>query len=101
GEQSDRGQERNPDAANQARAHEAIVQASLPADLDAGSTTGGAVAGVTARDHLDPECILVLEVRGFAGLAQRIEAVLRRTRGCGGESRKLEDDPGAAIQFRQ
>src|SRR6185436_1987154 len=40
-------------------------------------------------------------VRGFAGLAQRIEAVLRRTRGCGGESRKLEDDPGAAIQFRQ
>jgi hypothetical protein len=28
---------------------------SLPADLDAGSTTRGAVAGVTAGDNLDPE----------------------------------------------
>ena len=53
---------------------------SLPADLNAGSTTRGAVAGVTVRDHLDPECILVLEVRGVAGLAQRIEAVLRRVK---------------------
>ena len=48
---------------------------SLPADLEGGSTTkaqGTAVRG----DHLDPECILVLEVGGLAGLAQRIQAGL-------------------------
>ncbi len=73
---------------------------SLPADLEGGSTTkaeGTAVRG----DHLDPQCILVLEVRGVAGLAQRIQAGLLRTRGCGGESRQLEDHPRAVVQFRQ
>src|SRR5215510_7439182 len=78
---------------------------SLPADLEAGSATraaaNGAASTVTVGDHLDPKCILVLEVRGVAGLAQRIQAVLRRTRGCGGESRQLEDHPRAAIHFRQ
>src|SRR5580704_9448427 len=74
---------------------------SLPADLEAGSTTRGAGAAVTAGDNLDPGCILVLVVRGGAGLTQRIQAVLRRTRGCGGESRQLKDHPRAGIQFRQ
>ena len=68
-----------------------IAPPGLPADLEAGSTTRGAVAGVTAGDNLHPERILALVVRGGAGLAQRIQAVLRRTRGCGGESRQLED----------
>src|SRR5439155_9727354 len=58
------------------------------------------VAGVTVGDQLDPERILALVVRGVAGLTQRIQAVLRRTRGCGGESRQLEDHPRALIQFR-
>src|SRR5215467_6260511 len=75
---------------------------SLPAELEAGSTTRAAVIStVTVGDHLDPECILALVVRGVAGLAQRIQAVLRRTRGCGGESRQLKDHPRAGIQFRQ
>src|SRR5262249_14488260 len=78
---------------------------SLPADLEAGSATraaaNGAASTVTVGDHLDPKCILVLEVRGLAGLAQRIQAVLRRTRGCGGESRQLEDHPRAGVHFRQ
>src|SRR5215475_6619758 len=78
---------------------------SLPADLEAGSATraaaNGAASTVTIGDHLDPKRILVLEVRGVAGLAQRIQAVLRRTRRCGGESRQLEDHPRAAIHFRQ
>src|SRR6516165_4540527 len=78
---------------------------SLPADLEAGSATraaaNGAASTVTIGDHLDPKCILVLEVRGVARLAQRIQAVLRRTRGCGGESRQLEDHPRAGIHFRQ
>ena len=78
---------------------------SLPADLEAGSATSaaanGAASTVTVGDHLDPKCILVLEVRGVAGLAQRIQAVLRRTRGCGGEPRQLEDHPRAGIHFRQ
>src|SRR5262245_65726099 len=73
---------------------------SLPADLEVGSTTRGAVAGVTGRDQLDPERILVLEVRGVAGRAQRIQAGLLSTRGCGVESRQLEDYPRAAIQLR-
>ncbi len=59
-----------------------------------------AASAVTVGDNLDPERILALVVRGGAGLAQRIQAVLRRTRGCGGESRQLEDHPRAAIQFR-
>src|SRR5688572_18403114 len=73
---------------------------SLPADLEGGSTTkaeGAAVRG----DHLDPQCILVLEVRGVAGLAQRIQAGLLRTRGCRVEARQLEDHPGALVQLRQ
>src|SRR5215467_216906 len=75
---------------------------SLPADLEAGSTTrAGVISTVTVGDHLDPECILVLVVRGGAGLTQCIQAVLRRTRGCGGESRQLKDHPRAGIQFRQ
>src|ERR1700733_6706794 len=63
---------------------------SLPADLEGGSTTqaeGTAVRG----DHLDPECILVLEVGSFAGLAQRIQARLLRARGRCVEARQLED----------
>src|SRR5215469_10027571 len=74
---------------------------SLPADLEVGSTTRGAGAAVTVGDNLNPECILVLVVRGNAGLTQRIQAVLRCTRGCGGESRQLKDHPRAGIQFRQ
>src|SRR5688572_29236131 len=74
---------------------------SLPADLDAGATTRGAVAGVTGGDHLHPERIRALVVRRGAGPAQRIQAVLRRTRGCSGESRHLKNHPRAAIQFRQ
>src|ERR1043166_8751327 len=76
-------------------------RSTLPADLDAGSTTGGAGAGVTVGDNLDPERVLVLVVRRGAGLAQRVQAVLRRTRRCCGESRKLEDHPRAAIEFIQ
>src|SRR5687768_14732428 len=74
---------------------------SLPAHLDAGSTTRGAVAGVTGGDHLHPERIRALVVRRGAGPAQRIQAVLRRTRGCSGESQHLKNHPRAAIQFRQ
>src|SRR5688572_33230957 len=55
---------------------------SLPIDLD-GRTTTKADGAAVRRDHLDPQCILVLEVRGVAGLAQRIQARLLRTRGCG------------------
>src|SRR5688572_32221310 len=77
----------------------------LPADLEAGSTTRAAANGATSTvavgDHLDPKCILVLEVRRVAGLAQRIQAALLRTRGCGGEPRQLEDHPRAGIHFRQ
>src|ERR1700689_5826785 len=71
----------------------------LPADLDAGSSGARAAnAGAFAvGDNLDPERVLALVVRGDAGLAQRIQAVLRRTRGCRGESRQLEDHPRAAI----
>jgi hypothetical protein len=60
-------------------AHAQTAGFSLPADLEAGSTTRGAAAAVTAGDHLDPEGILVLEVGGLAGLAQRIQAALLRT----------------------
>src|SRR5688572_21683404 len=86
----------------------ALAQAagcSLPADLEAGSTTGPAANGATSTvavgDHLDPQCILILEPRRVAGLAQRIQAALLRTRGCGGEPRQLEDHPRAGIHFRQ
>ena len=75
-------------------------QDSLATDLESGSTTkaeGAAVRG----DHLDPQCILVLEVRGVAGLPQRIKAGLLRTRGCGVEARQLEDHPRAFVQLRQ
>ena len=60
-----------------------------------------AAGAFTAGDNLDPERVLALVVRGGAGLAQRIQAVLRRTRGCSGESRQLEDHPRAAIQFAE
>jgi hypothetical protein len=69
----------------------------LPADLEAGSTTRAAASGaastVAVRDHLDPQCILVFKEGCVAGLAQCIQAALRRTRGCGAESRQLEDYP--------
>src|SRR5688572_17047888 len=77
----------------------------LPADLEAGSTTrpaaNGATSTVAVGDHLDPQCILGLEVRRVACLAQSIQAALLRTRGCGGEPRQLEDHPRAGIHFRQ
>src|SRR5262249_45250042 len=73
---------------------------SLAADLDGGSTTKAEGAAVR-RDHLDPQCILVLEVRGVAGLAQRIQAGLLRTRGCGVEARQLEDYPRAFVHLGQ
>src|SRR5688572_27163311 len=75
----------------------------LPADLEAGSAAGAATLGardVTAGDKLDPQRIRALVVRGGARLAQRIEAVHRRTRGCGGESRQLEHHPRTGIEFR-
>ena len=78
--------------------------AALPADTEAGSATRAAVRAaakdVTGGDKLDPKRTVALVVRGVAGLAQRIQAVLRRTRRCGGESRQLEDHPRALIQFR-
>ena len=69
----------------------------LAADLDAGATGAGAArAGTfTVGDNLDPERVLALVVRRDAGLAQRIQAVLRRARGCRGESGQLEDHPSA------
>src|SRR5579863_9034611 len=75
----------------------------LPADLDAGSSGARAAnAGAfTCGDNLDPERVLALVVRRDAGLAQRIQAVLRRSRGCRGESRQLENHPRAAIQFAE
>src|SRR5262245_29398905 len=75
----------------------------LLAGLDVGSATGAgglATKDVTAGDKLDPKRTVAFVVRGVGGFAQRIEAVLGRTRGCGGESRQLEDHPGAFIQFR-
>src|SRR3984885_12915686 len=78
---------------------------SLPADQEAGSTTraaaNGALSTVAVGNHLDPQRILVLEVRGVAGLAQRIQAGLLHTRGRGGEPPQLEDHPRAGIHFRQ
>src|SRR5262249_22783322 len=75
---------------------------SLPADLEAGSTTRAAVIGtVTVGDHLNPQCILALVVRGVSGFPERIEVALLRPRGCGGEPRQIKDHPRAAIQFRQ
>src|SRR6516165_3674527 len=75
---------------------------SLPADLEARSTARAAgESTVTVGDHLDPQCILALVVRGITCFAQRIQAALLRTRGCGGESRQLKDHPRAGIQFRQ
>src|SRR5205085_11450396 len=80
---------------------QAYVYVNLSADLDAGSPTRGAGARVAVGDNLDPERGLVFVVRRDAGLTQRIEAVLRRTRCCRGKSRQLEDHPRAAIQFIQ
>jgi len=76
----------------------------LPAGLDAGSAaravSRAAAKDVTGGDELDPKRAVALVVRGGVGLAQRIQAVLRRTRGCGGESRQLEHHPRTGIQFR-
>ena len=77
----------------------------LPAGLEAGSATRAGVRAaakdVTAGDKLDPKRTVALVVRGGVGLAQRIQAVLRRTRACGGESRQLEHHPRTGVQFRQ
>src|SRR5215471_12439255 len=76
----------------------------LAAGLEAGSATRAAVRAaakdVTGGDKLDPKRTVALVVRGGVGLAQRIQTVLRRTRGCGGESRQLEHHPRTGIQFR-
>src|SRR5262245_37704767 len=76
----------------------------LPTGLEAGSATRAvsraAAKDVTGGDKLDPKRTVALVVRGGVGLAQRIQAVLRRTRGCGGESRQLEHHPRTGIQFR-
>ena len=53
--------------------------------LEAGTATRAAVRAaakdVTAGDKLDPKRTVAFVVRGGRGLAQRIQAVLRRTRG--------------------
>src|SRR5262245_43145379 len=76
----------------------------LSADLEVGSATRAAVRAaakdVAAGDKLDPQRTVALVVRSGVGLAQRIQAVLRRTRRCGGESRQLEHHPRTGIQFR-
>src|SRR5688572_12031875 len=72
---------------------------SLAADLNTGSTTRRAGAGVTFGHHLHPQRIRTLVVGRGARLTQRIQTVLRRTGGCGGESGQMEDHPRAAIQF--
>src|SRR2546423_1882522 len=91
----------NPRPVPGALAH--TTESSLPADLDAGSSSARAASAgaFTVGDHLDPERILGLVVRGGTGLAQLIQAVLRCTRGRSGESRQLEDPPRAAIQFAE
>ncbi len=75
----------------------------LPADLDArSSATRAANAGAFAvGDDFDPERVLALVVRGGAGHPQCIQVVLRRTRDSSRESRQLEDDPRAALQFAE
>ena len=89
---------KSPRPAPGALAH--TTGSSLPADLEAGSATGAAVRAaakdVTAGDKLDPKRTVAFVVRGGAGLAKCIQAALLRTRGCGGESRQLEDHPRAA-----
>src|SRR6202035_4851052 len=82
-----------------------LVQQScgLPADLEVGSATCAAslaAKDVTAGDKLDPKRTVAFVVRGGSGLAKCVQAVLRRTRGCGGESRQLEHHPRTGIQFR-
>src|SRR4030095_3742105 len=75
----------------------------LPAGLEAGSATRAATRAaakdVTGGDELDPKRTVAFVVRGVTGLAQCIQAALLRTRGCGGESRQLEDHPRTGIQF--
>src|SRR6202034_3692507 len=76
----------------------------LPAGLEGGSATRAAVRAaaknVTARDQLDPKRTVAFVVRGGTGLAKCIQAALLRTRRGSGESRQLEDYPGAFVQFR-
>src|SRR5947208_8036997 len=76
----------------------------LLAGLEAGSATRAvsraAAKDVTGGDKLEPKRTVAFVVRGGVGLAQRIQAVLRRTRGCGGESRQLEHHPRTGIEFR-
>src|SRR5262249_26637569 len=59
-----------------------------------------AAKDITGGDKLDPKRTVALVIRGGGGLTQRIEAVLRHTRACGGESRQLEHHPRTGIQFR-
>jgi len=75
----------------------------LPAGIEPGSATSGGGLGakdVTRGDKLDPKRTVALVVRSGSGLAKCIQAVLRRTRGCGGESRQFEYHPRTGIQFR-
>src|SRR3954469_740151 len=76
----------------------------LPVELEGGSATRAAVRAaakdVTGRDQLDPQRTVVLVVRRGVGLAECIQAVLRRTRGCSRESRQLEHHPRPGIQLR-
>src|SRR5665213_2168688 len=62
---------------------------SLPADLEAGAATRAfaraAAKDVTGGHKFDPKRTVALVVRGVAGLAQRIQAVLLRTRSRGSE----------------
>src|SRR5262249_48378105 len=75
----------------------------FPARLAADSATraapGAAAKDVAGGDELHPKRTVAFVVRGGAGLTQRIQAALLRTRRGSGESGQLEDHPRAGIQF--
>src|SRR5688572_30929060 len=75
----------------------------LTTDLKAVSWTraaaGAAAKDVTRGDDLDPKRTVALVVRGGTGVAQRVEAVHRRSRVGGGEARQLEHHPRAGIEL--
>src|SRR5690606_35067554 len=52
-------------------------------------------------DELDPQRLVILEVRGLGGLAQRVQARLFDTLGRSGEAGKLEDHERAPVHFAQ
>src|SRR5690606_39585906 len=74
---------------------------SVAADLHGGrnGARAGSAGPFAGGNNLHPERVLALVVRGGSGSAQRIEAVLRRARGRGGESRQLKDYPRALLQL--